>query len=387
MTLKLLLKTPVTPYSGYGNDGIGLTRSLLRRGVDLYLQPLYCNPPLPRYVAELLTRRLDAPFDVILVHTSLDTQDFASLPEVRRATKFLVGWSMWEYTTFDNMHKEARETLKERLSHFDVLIGYDSVTCEALKEYAPDIPILSLQGGYMPEEWSFIDRDWFSDRFGFFMEGQLHERKDPFVAIEAFRQLKAECPDFEGAELHLKTNVPGLHPAMEEVIPKLRVHYATWPVELLREFYARQHCLLAPSRGEGKNVPALQFMSTGGLTIATGWAGHTVWQDPSYCYALDYELRPVSSDTPRCLNARASVDHLKELMLKAYRERGESKRMGSLAAQVIPQSCSWDAVLERLFLQLKELEGGSLVWDLWCSTPRPESAVDALARGLTGAQL
>ncbi len=385
MPLKMLLKTPVSPYSGYGNDGIGLVRSLLRRGIDLYLQPLSCSPPLPRYVFELLGRRLDAPFDLILVHTSLDTEDFQALKEVRKATKFLVGWSMWEYTTFDNMNATAKRSLKKRLEHFDVLIGYDAVTCGALREYAPDVPILSLQGGYMPEEWTYMERDWTSERFGFFMEGQLHERKDPFVAIEAFQQLKREAPDFDGAELHLKTNVPGLHPAMEDVIPKLRVHYSVWPVETLKAFYAKQHCLLAPSRGEGKNVPALQFMSTGGLTIATGWAGHTVWQDPSYCYALDYELHPVSPQTPNCLNARASVDHLKTLMLTAYRERAVSRRMGDLAAQVIPKSCSWDAVLEKLFLLLKEQKGGEELWSAYCSTLAPGEAEDVLARGLGSA--
>ena len=61
----------------------------------------------------------------------------------------------------------------------------------------PDLPPIGLlQGGYDPSEWSFVERDWAKDRFIFCMVGQLHERKDPWVAIEAFRDglLAAERP-------------------------------------------------------------------------------------------------------------------------------------------------------------------------------------------------
>lgn len=363
--MKLLLRTPVSPYTGYGNDGLGLVRAFLRRGIDLYLQPLSVDPPLPEYVAKLLTKRLDAPFDLILTHTHTDHVGFAANMQQKRAARMHVGWTMWEYTNFDNLEAGGLDPLADRSRKFDLLLGYDPVSCGALDALATNVPVRQLQGGYLPEDWPEVERDWHSDRFGFFMNGQLHGRKDPFVAIEAFRELKDEHPDFEGAELHLKTNVPGLFPQMEEWIPKLRVHYDVWPTDVLRAFYAKQHCLLSPSRGEGKNMPALEFMSTGGLTIATGWGGHTVWQHPDYSYALDYELKPLGADFPNTLNARASKEHLKELMLRAYRNRSESRRMGELAAKAIPQVASWDYVVDRLLLLLADFsEEGRTIYEL-----------------------
>lgn len=191
------------------------------------------------------------------------------------------------------------------------------------------------------------------------MEGQLHQRKDPFVAIQAFQELKEELPEeFEPAELHLKTNITGLHPAIEEMIPKLRIHYDVWPHDVLQQFYAKQHVLLAPSRGEGKNLPALQFLSTGGTVIATNWGGHQQWLHPSYAYPLDYELRPVSGTYPDCLQARASKDHLKALMLHTFRNRNEAREKGRRGADMIPGICGWHPVMERLFANLAELVPG-----------------------------
>jgi glycogen synthase len=136
------------------------------------------------------------------------------------------------------------------------------------------------------------------------------------------------------------------------------VHYNVWPEDVLREFYAAQHVLLAPSRGEGKNMPALEFQSTGGAVIATNWGGHQQWLSPAYAYPLNYDLVPLSPRTPNCLNARASKDHLKALMLHTFRNRDEVARKARVASEAIPAMCSWDAVLRRLFTRLGELVPG-----------------------------
>lgn len=342
--MKILVKTPISPYSGYGNDGIGMLTALIRAGFDVYIDPAHVSPPLPEPVCNLLTKRLKAPFDLFIQHQDpglLDATD-----EIRRSSGLTVGWTMWEYTTLDNLR--GRSSLRKRTKNFDLLLGYDPVTVEALRPYATNA-LESLQGGYSPGQWTYQSRDWNSSRFGFCMLGQLHQRKDPFVAIMAFKELKDEYPEeFEGAELHLKTNTPGLHSAMQQWVPKLRVHYDTWPEELMRDFYGSQHCLLAPSRGEGKNIPALEFLSTGGTVIATNWGGHTQWLSGQIGYPLDYILAPLGPGTPKCLNARASKDHLKSLMLHVYRNRDEARRKGEIASQLIPQMCSWDAVVTRL---------------------------------------
>lgn len=360
--MKVLLTIPLSPFSGYGNDGIGLARAFMRWGADVYLQPSVVQSPLPADVAQLLTKKLEAPFDLIINHH--DPAALVATEDQKRATDVLVGWTMWEYSNFGNL--PGRSKLRKRLKDFDALIGYDPVSSDCLREYAhKNQAVLTVQGGYWPDDYPVAEgRDWNSDRFGFCMVGQLHERKDPFVAIQAFQELKND-PDveFEGAELHLKSNILSIHPAIEKTIPKLRVHYAVWDEATLKKFYEAQHVLLAPSRGEGKNMPALEMQSTGGTVIATNWGGHTQWLNPDYNYPLDYTLAPVDADSPNTFNARASVEHMKELMLHCYQNREEVRRKGELASQIIPKLSSWDSVIERLLLQLKDsVPKGELLW-------------------------
>ena len=354
--MKCLVKTALSPYTGYGNDGIGIVQALLAAGVDTYLDPSHVSAPLPPVVANLLTKRLVAPFDLLIHHT--DPGQLGITPEARRSARTTVAWTMWEYTSLDQL--KGRSTLRGPLRDYNVVLGYDTVTAAALAPYAtqPMGNLGVLQGGFWPQQWPPMTRDWGTERFGFCMVGQLHERKDPFVAIQAFKELKDEYPEFAGAELHLKTNIGGLHSAMEEWIPKLRIHYTVWPDSVLREFYGAQHVLLAPSRGEGKNMPALEFLSTGGTVIATDWGGHTGWLHPGIAYPLKYVLRPISPQTPACQNARADKDHLKALMLHVYRDRGEAARKGELASRLIPQMCAWPTVMDRLFDKLAECVPG-----------------------------
>lgn len=339
-------------YSGYGNDGLGLTRALMRSGADVYLQPTHVDAPLPEDIAQLLTKRLVAPFDIMIHH--VDPGQLGLSPEERRASKVTIAWSMWEYTNFNNLR--GRTKLRKALTNYDLVLGYDSVTQECFRPYinTSKTQLAILQGGYLPENWAKVEKDWFSKRFGFAMCGVLSDRKDPFVSILAFKELKEEFPEeFEPAELHLKTNAPGLHSAMEEWVPKLRVHYASWPEDVLKEFYATQHVLLAPSRGEGKNMPALEFQTMGGAVIATNWGGHTGWLSPEYAYPLKYTLAPLDG-FPSVQNARASKEHMKELMLHTFRNRAEVKRKADLASQVIPATMSWDSVVEKLIQKISD---------------------------------
>lgn len=343
--MRILLNIPLSPFSGYGNDGLGLARAFMRAGADVYLSPTAVQAPLPEDVALLLTKPLDGSFDIIVQHVDPDSLDASET--LRSVGTLLIGWTMWEYSNLKN--SAEYDTLHERLELFDAIFCYDQVTADCFREVFEG-PLPVLQGGFWPEDWAPVQRDWYSERFGFCVVGALHERKDPFVAIEAFRQLKEERKEeFDGAELHLKTNIPGIHSSIEQMVPKLRVHYTVWSADILHTFYASQHVLISCSRGEGKNMPALEFQSTGGVVIATDWGGHQGWLDERYAYPLDCVLRPVSSDFPNTLNARASIEHLKELMWHTYTHRDEVAEKARLAAEVIPMDRSWDTVVKDFF--------------------------------------
>jgi len=348
--VKVYLNLPLSTFSGYGNDGIGITEAFMRLGADVHLGPSAIQPPISPEIAGLLTKTAEAPFDLVLSH--VDPGLLKVAPGTKEVSSTVVGWTMWESSTFDNL--AAKDTLRENFENFDVLVGYDNPTAENLKDYF-DGPVIKVQGGYDPEEWVYYDRDWHSEDFYFSMIGVLSPRKNPFAAIQAFSQLRQEHEDFaQHARLMLKTTAPGLHSKMEDVYPGLRIFYDVWDKETVKDFYRNTHVLLAPSLGEGKNMPCLEFQSTGGPVIATNWGGMAEWLDPSYAYPLKYEMGEAVPPAPGAEMAWVELEDLKAKMLHVFRNRNEAREKGFHASQIIPQIRSWDAVLDRLFLQLKD---------------------------------
>lgn len=355
----------MSKYSGYGNDGIGLAQALVRYGADVYLQTPHLDAPIPEDVAFLLTKELKAPFDLYINHA--DPMALTFPEEMQPHADVAVAWTMWEYSNLDNMAYAPKRTLRKRLKPFDAILGYSPIDRDCFSPYYKG-PIAIHQGGFDPAPWPYLDRDWGEENFYFCMVGVLSPRKAPFAAVQAFRELQEEHEDFaKHARLSLKTVAPGLHSGIEKAIPGIRIYYDVWPQETLLNFYQSQHVLLAPSRGEGKNMPALEFMSTGGPVIATNWAGHTQWLNPDYSYALDYTLEPQDIYKPTALNATVDIEDLKAKMLHVFRNRAEAKNKGEIASRIVPQMHSWDSVVESLFMKLRAAlpkEKGDRLWQL-----------------------
>jgi glycosyltransferase involved in cell wall biosynthesis len=349
--MKVLIKTPASQFSGYGYDGIGLLEAFLRLGLDVSWQPGPIDPPLPEHLLHLLTKPLEGPYDLTLQHAP--ASDLLLSKAARRATGLSVAWSMWESTSMDNMVPEVETKLEKSLEGFDLFLAYDSVSKQAFDPYVSKSAL--LPGGYNPDHLSYQERDWSpSSPFRFAMLGALTGRKNPLLSWQAFKNLKDNYPkDFDKAELHFKTNTAGFPPQMENWCKDFHIHRGTWPREDVYAFYKSSHVLLAPSRGEGKNLPALEMLSTGGSVIATNWGGHTSWLSDQYAYKLNYDLSSLKG-FPDCQQASASLSHLEELMMHCYKNRSEVQRKGEVAARVIPAMSSWDAAVERLFHLLSE---------------------------------
>lgn len=343
--MKVMINIPLSPYSGYGRDGIGLVKTLVAKGYDVRISPSAVQTPLPQEVADCLTKPVEGPFDLTIQHVDPDLM--MSHSTLKNESKYYIGWSMWEYSGMENSEKYS--TLRQRLQHFDAVIGYDQNTVDAFEKVF-DGPVLKLQGGFDPEGWEFMeDRDWDSKEFYFCMLGVLSERKAPFTAIEAFSLAKTRDEEFnKHARLSLKTQQIGLHPSMEEVYEGLRIYYDIWPTEMVTEFYRANHVLLAPSRGEGKNLPALEFLSTGGSVIATNWGGHTEWLDTDIAYPLNYTLKSFDSTFPDIVQADADAEHLSELMLHVFHNREEVRAKGKRASTQVQARHSWDSVVDNL---------------------------------------
>lgn len=370
--LTVLVKSPFSQFSGYGTDGFGLLRALRDWGCDVYPQPVWLDVPIPRDLLPLFGRELRPPFDLLINHW--DPAHLHITREARACSRVAVAWTMWEFAGGPGKDGkgcsglvpicQGRSKLRSNLRWFDLLLGYDDVTMAALEPYVPvKVHRGVLQGGFDSREWKVLERDWFGDRFGFIMHGALGARKAPWTAIEAFTALKHEAgAEFEGASLALHTNAPGLlFPELNEPFKdqRVKVFVDTFDRDTLIEFYQAGHCLLSPSRGEGKNLPALEFQATGGVVAVTNFGGHRQWLGGDWAYPLDYELTPSFPKMPWAAHdAKVSVEHLKEQIWHIYTHRAEAKRKAELASQLIPQMCDWQVVVEALFRRIRDTVPG-----------------------------
>lgn len=364
--MKVVLTIPVSPFAGYGRDGIGLAQALIRAGVDVYLRPTVLQAPIPQDIANLFTKELEAPFDLSITH--IDPMALNLAPDLKAATAMNIGWTMWEFQ--DTSHMPRRSSLKSRLKDFDAMVFYDEVSKSSLSPYvSKKTAIIKQQGGSDFDMWQPVERDWDSENFYFGIIGApLTMRKNPHAFVQAFSELKNEHEDFDKYAKGLMKTSPGdpnLHPAMEDVYPGLRIIAETWGYDALRTWYENLHCLVAPSRGEGKHLPSLEFQATGGPVIATNWGGMAEWLNPEYSYPINnYTIESMDPYNGGYISANVDVQELKAHMLHVFRNRGDAKAKGTLASKVIPEMCSWDAVVLKLMTQLRDnVEGGDELWD------------------------
>jgi glycosyltransferase involved in cell wall biosynthesis len=392
---KVLLKSPFSLYSGYGHDGLELLRALHHWGADVYPQPVWLDCPIPDDLLPLFGKTLTPPFDLTINHW--DPPHLEITRQARECTRLAAAWTMWEMTSLyphcddvdaiseDDLAewrdawragwearkkpapkfpvKEKKDGIRDKLKWFDLVLGYSDVTLAALEPHIPgQVHRGVLQGGFEAAEWKYTERDWSDDSvFRFGMHGALNRRKEPFLVLQAFLELCEEHPEFrERARLLLHNNLPGgPFPEMNEIYERsgigVRVFMGAWGKPVLEDFYAKCHALVYPSHGEGKNLPGLEFSATGGVVLATGWSGHDQWLTDAVGYPLACTVEPMFPGSPELAHwAVVSLAEVKRAMWHVFTHRAEAKARGELASRIIPQMCSWDAVLEAFFRRLRD---------------------------------
>lgn len=325
----------------------------------------------------LFGKTLAGPFDLTINHW--DPPHLEITRQAREMTRLAVAWTMWEMSSL-RPHCEGRSKIREHLRWFDAVLGYSDVTMQALDSYIPK-PVHRgvLQGGFEASEWKYMDRDWSDEGvFRFGMHGALNRRKEPFLLLQSFLELCEERPEFkEKARLLFHTTVPGLLPEMNEIYERsgigVRVYLEAWDKATLEQYYQACHALVYPSHGEGKNLPGLEFATTGGSVLATDWSGHQAWLRDDLGYPLACTVEPMISDRPELAHwAVVSIAEVKRVMWHVFTHRAEARVKGELASRLIPQMCSWDAVVESLFRRLRDLVPvqGEIVYNLAMSCRR-----------------
>lgn len=343
--MRIKLNIPIGAFTGYGRDGIGLSRALMKLHHDVTLGPVTITPPIPREVAMLLTKYPETPQDLVIDH--LPPGQLGIPPEDRGKAHKHIAWSMWEYCTFPEKNREA---VAARLETYDHVFAYDETSLKSFvfaKGNSDNMSI--LQGGYEPEPWrSEVQRDWYSDELRVCMLGDLGPRKDPYVAVEVVRELREEGMNIR---LFLKSTGNFAHPAFKDYCTAhgTTIIEGEWADSQIKAFYESCHVYLSTSWGEGKNLPALEAGTTGCALIISDCGGHRQWGYPNLADFIPGEWFE-HKDGLTAL--KLSKDVVKEHLTRAYNDRQRLRHLGEQAAMQLPVMMSWDAVVQRLFTKL-----------------------------------
>lgn len=361
--MRMLLSSSFDTYTGYGNDAVDMALWFSRAGVDVVPWPKMVMPGLPRAFTDLLTKEPSGDYDLAVQFMppfDLHAEDVAGL------ARTAVGWSMWEKTPLvpadmvghgwkrpgTRKHwwsRHARSGEGRKKDYLDRMI----VTChdnvDAFRALDATLDLAVCPNGIDPVRFPVLDRPLGEDRpMRFLSIGMLAGRKDPFATLEAWRRAQEIEPAFD-AELILKTSCSGLHPAIEQAYPGVRIINEVWPAERVLDLYGRCDVLVSTSRGEGNNKPAMEFMSTGGAVMATDWSGHRNWLHPSTGYPLPGSLVTWPDGVRQ--DFRVDIEATAQTFVHCWRNRPEVRRKGELAARTIRADLSWEKVCER-FLRL-----------------------------------
>lgn len=337
--MRVGLKTSLNATTGYGRDGIGLVRALTRAGAQVSLQPTQVYPPLPQDICMALAEQPAADVDVLIHHVDpanlgLTEYDVAHAGQV-------LAWSMWEYTKFS---EPMVDLVAPRLSGYHKMLAYDETSRSAFDGLGAAAPTSILQGGFEPDEWILRpedrSRDWYSDEFVFIIAGDLTPRKNAYAAMRTVQRLADDGFD---VVLRVKSRAK-LPTQISQLYPVVQTFDGIWDQQQMREFYATAHAYLAPSWGEGKNLPALESATTGCVPVLSACGGHSQWAQEgasilvSGCYNNYSEMPYLVVDEDRMFEeCRTLVEN-----------RTLARSLGDAAASTYPSSMSWDRAVADL---------------------------------------
>lgn len=369
--MRIVMCAPFDVYSGYGNDAVDMAIGLTKEGVDVVPFPTRLLPGLPTRFVQLLVKDPDGPKDLVFQFT--DPVALAA-GQLKHYAPKRVGYSMWErnpltvddfdvsgvppeYQTPESQQRLDRVRDRRAFEDLDLLMVTCTMNEEAFRAVDADTPIRVQPCGIDGKKWEQQDRA--EDRpFTFIDVGALGGRKNPFALLEAWKELKAEHPDFD-ARLHLHTTKPGLHPGITEGAYGPDISLSERPLNhaSMLAMYADADVFVSTSRGEGNNKPPMEFMATGGPVIATDWSGHQNWLTRDVGWAVGGTLQPAKGNRD-AVEFEVDRDELKATMLRAYENRGETRRRGRNAASFIRTAYDWPVVCKRIAKTFEEVVYG-----------------------------
>jgi glycosyltransferase involved in cell wall biosynthesis len=184
--------------------------------------------------------------------------------------------------------------------------------------------------------------------------------------------LRAYCAEFAGqedVELVLRVRAAygqtphGLRQTIDAFVgrgaPPIVVLDHVLPARELPRLYRSADCFVLPTRGEAWGRAFLEAMAAGLPVIATAWGGQTEFLDEDNSYPISIKglvrvPEPGVQEAPAYRGhrwAEPSVEHLQELMRRAYERPDERRAKAERGGEAVREHDT-EAVCSRLFLRL-----------------------------------
>lgn len=313
---------------GYGRMGVYIAKHLAERGVTVYDD--HGDPTDTRSVQE----GLRAGRKIASSPTNLAC--WASVPS------HMVGAWEGQHTAFITMWEAMSlpESFREMFHEIDTMIVPSEQNVELFSRYHDNVHHMPL--GVDPELWHYIPPTPPSHEFNFLINGR-GTRKGVDLAFRAFREV------FHGV---------GTGPTPRLIMKSLKGHgeYYAADVEHVtgkldpiaeRDLYARAHCYLGPSRGEGFGLAPLQAIALGRPTILTDAHGQA-----GYAHlGLGIDATPATAEYFIYGDAgdwwEPAYDELCEQMWDVYKNYATHAARAKESAEIVAHEWTWEQTTDR----------------------------------------
>ena len=256
----------------------------------------------------------------------------------------LVLLSMWEASTLP-------EAFREAIHLFDLLIVPSMQNLELFSQHHPNVAYVPL--GIDPEIWKPTHRTAPGQRFEFLIGG-TGARKGPDLAYKAFRMAFPNGSWGDGPEPWLTFKSPKANPFHGERISQINGRLSGEDEIAL---YARAHCYLQPSRGEGFGLQPLQAIAQASPTILTDAHGHASFAQ--YGIPISAKLAPTVPGSFFFGEAgdwwEPDVDELADRMRQVYDNYPEACGNAWESAEVVSREFTWEQTAKKVMRLLDPL--------------------------------
>ena len=345
---KLFFHSNFDTITGYGNSAVNIVIELQKKDIDVYPMCKAIGLDMPMEFLNLLTKKYPIG-QYIDYYINMDIPDKLEIPKNFNFIEKKIAYTMWEQTELTEQFR------KKHFKKYDNIFVPCSMNVEPFSKFFDKDKIKIIPLGVDIDFYTPIKRNFFDNTLKVCMNGGLTFRKgiDILTDVMLDEQIK-KLP----IEFHLKNSQMTVHPQISDINPNIYVYQGVWTKEQIKNFYYDCQIMICPSRGEGFNQPAVEFLATGGIVLTHNWGGHQAWANSEYCKIVPHKVVPVKEwkgVKKNSMWAEVSSQDIKLALIDLYSNRQKLIELSQNAINV-SRFYSFKKMAEKFIIYLKELE-------------------------------